>query len=38
MLNNKRNHFLYTHLFFRGLNSKRNERNFEINLYSLVTC
>ena len=30
MLNNKRKYFLYTHLFFKVLNSKRNECIFQI--------
>ena len=34
MLNNKRKYFLYTHLFFKVLISKRNECIFEINLFS----
>ena len=36
MINNKRNHFLYTHLFFKVLNSKVNDCIFEIKICSLV--
>ena len=36
MLNNKRKYFLYPHLFFKVLFSKRNDCIFEIKMYSLV--
>ena len=36
MLNNKRPYFLYTHLFFLVLFSKRNEYIFETKIYALV--
>ena len=35
MLNNKIKYFLYTHLFFYVLISKRNECIFERKIYSL---